>query len=99
MNTSDVVAVAKWNYALIGARCQAVALAAVTAVTAVTGFALAFRTCQDSEAHYGRMNAGPQTQAGEIAADIFRMSTWVSDITEHGFTFNHFRSPATSRCR
>jgi hypothetical protein len=38
----------------------------------------------------GRMNAGPQTQVDEIAPDIFRMSTWVPDITEHGFTFNQF---------
>ena len=36
------------------------------------------------------MNAGPQTQVDEIAPDIFRMSTWVPDITEHGFTFNQF---------
>jgi hypothetical protein len=27
---------------------------------------------------------GPQSRVGEIAGDIFRMSTWVSDITEHG---------------
>jgi flavorubredoxin len=46
--------------------------------------------CPDDEAHYGRMNAGPQTQLDEIAPDIFRMSTWVPDITEHGFTFNQF---------
>jgi flavorubredoxin len=36
------------------------------------------------------MNSGPQTQVDEIAPDIFRMSTWVPDITEHGFTFNQF---------
>jgi flavorubredoxin len=36
------------------------------------------------------MNAGPQTQVDEIAPDIFRMSTWVPDITENGFTFNQF---------
>ena len=36
------------------------------------------------------MNAGPQTQVDEIAPDIFRMSTWVPDITEQGFTFNQF---------
>jgi len=36
------------------------------------------------------MNTGPQTQVDEIATDIFRMSTWVPDITEHGFTFNQF---------
>jgi flavorubredoxin len=46
--------------------------------------------CPDDEAHYGRMNAGPQTQVDEIAPDIFRMSTWVPDITENGFTFNQF---------
>ena len=46
--------------------------------------------CPDNEAHYGRMNAGPQTQVDEIAPDIFRMSTWVPDITENGFTFNQF---------
>ncbi|GAC1395983.1 MAG: hypothetical protein NVS4B6_03070 [Mycobacterium sp.] len=36
------------------------------------------------------MNAGPQTQVDEIATDIFRLSTWVPNITEHGFTFNQF---------
>jgi len=36
------------------------------------------------------MNAGPHTQVDEIAPDIFRMSTWVADITEHSFTFNQF---------
>src|SRR5258705_7463533 len=36
------------------------------------------------------MNAGPQTQVDEIAPDNFRMSTWVPDVTEHGFTFNQF---------
>jgi flavorubredoxin len=36
------------------------------------------------------MNAGPQTQVDEIAPGIFRMSTWVPEITEHGFTFNQF---------
>ena len=36
------------------------------------------------------MDAGPKTQVDEIAPDIFRMSTWVPDITEHGFTFNQF---------
>ena len=36
------------------------------------------------------MNAGPQTQVDEIAPDIFRMSTWIPDITENGFTFNQF---------
>ena len=36
------------------------------------------------------MDAGQETQVDEIAPDIFRMSTWVQDITEHGFTFNQF---------
>ncbi|WP_048468583.1 hypothetical protein [Mycolicibacterium chlorophenolicum] len=31
-----------------------------------------------------------ETQLDEIAPGIFRMSTWVPDITEHGFTFNQF---------
>jgi flavorubredoxin len=30
------------------------------------------------------------TTVDEIGADIFRLSTWVPDITEHGFTFNQF---------
>ena len=30
------------------------------------------------------------TTVDEIAAGIFRLSTWVPDITEHGFTFNQF---------
>jgi flavorubredoxin len=47
-------------------------------------------TCPDNEAHYGRMNAGPNTRVDEIAPDIFRLSTWVPDITENGFTFNQF---------
>lgn len=29
-------------------------------------------------------------QVDEIAPDIYRISTWVPDITEHGFTFNQF---------
>jgi hypothetical protein len=29
-----------------------------------------------------------ETQVDEIAPDIYRLSTWVPDITEHGFTFN-----------
>jgi flavorubredoxin len=44
------------------------------------------------------MNSGSQTQVEEIAPDIFRMSTWVPDITEHGFTFTSSCSPATNRC-
>jgi flavorubredoxin len=31
-----------------------------------------------------------ETQVDEIAPDIYRLSTWVPDITEHGFTFNQF---------
>ena len=30
------------------------------------------------------------TTVDEIAPGIFRISTWVPDITEHGFTFNQF---------
>ena len=30
------------------------------------------------------------TTVDEIATDIFRLSTWVPDITEDGFTFNQF---------
>src|ERR1700739_3566815 len=36
------------------------------------------------------MDSGPQTKVDEIAPDIFRISTWVPDISEHGFTFNQF---------
>jgi flavorubredoxin len=36
------------------------------------------------------MSTGLQTQVDEIAPDIFRISTWIPDITEHGFTFNQF---------
>jgi len=31
-----------------------------------------------------------ETTIDEIAPDIYRLSTWVPDITEHGFTFNQF---------
>lgn len=31
-----------------------------------------------------------ETTVDEIAAGIFRLSTWVPGITEHGFTFNQF---------
>lgn len=31
-----------------------------------------------------------QTKVDEIADQIFRLSTWVPDISEHGFTFNQF---------
>jgi flavorubredoxin len=36
------------------------------------------------------MEASLETQVDEIAAGIFRLSTWVPDITDRGFTFNQF---------
>src|ERR1700730_381403 len=36
------------------------------------------------------METGLQTKVDEIAPDIFRFSTWVPGISEHGFTFNQF---------
>ncbi len=36
------------------------------------------------------MGTDLQTNVDEIAQDIFRLSTWVPGITEHGFTFNQF---------
>lgn len=36
------------------------------------------------------MNPELRTDVDEIAAGIFRLSTWVPGITEHGFTFNQF---------
>jgi flavorubredoxin len=30
------------------------------------------------------------TRVDEIGVDIFRLSTWIPDITEHGFTMNQF---------
>ena len=36
------------------------------------------------------MDAGLHTKVDEIAQGIFRISTWVPGITEHGFTFNQF---------
>lgn len=36
------------------------------------------------------MNPELHTDLDEIAAGIFRLSTWVPGITEHGFTFNQF---------
>src|ERR1700756_1873745 len=36
------------------------------------------------------MSTGRETQVGEIAPDIYRLSTRVPDISEHGFTFNQF---------
>jgi flavorubredoxin len=31
-----------------------------------------------------------ETKVDEIGTDIYRLSTWVPDVTEHGFTFNQF---------
>src|ERR1700730_4243215 len=36
------------------------------------------------------MDTELQTKVDEIAPEIFRFSTWVPGITEHGFTFNQF---------
>jgi hypothetical protein len=36
------------------------------------------------------VNTGLQTNVDEIAQGIFRFSTWVPGITEHGVTFNQF---------
>src|ERR1700759_1695711 len=36
------------------------------------------------------MDTGLQTKVDEIASGIFRISTWVPGITEHGFTVNQF---------
>jgi flavorubredoxin len=36
------------------------------------------------------MDTALQTKVDEIASGIFRISTWVPGITEHGFTFNQF---------
>jgi len=36
------------------------------------------------------MDTALQTTVDEIADGIFRLSTWVPGITEHGFTFNQF---------
>ena len=36
------------------------------------------------------MDTGLQTKVDEIASGIFRISTWMPGITEHGFTFNQF---------
>ena len=36
------------------------------------------------------MDASLRTEVDEIADGIFRLSTWIPDITEHGFTFNQF---------
>jgi flavorubredoxin len=31
-----------------------------------------------------------ETKVDEIGQDIYRLSTWVPEVTEHGFTFNQF---------
>src|SRR2546430_884597 len=49
-----------------------------------------FVTWSQIKAHYGPMNAGPQTQVVEIATDIYRLSTFVADVPPKGFTFNQF---------
>ncbi|MDT5326649.1 MAG: hypothetical protein QOF25_3801, partial [Mycobacterium sp.] len=36
------------------------------------------------------MDTGLDTKVDEIADGIFRFSTWIPDITEHGFTINQF---------
>jgi flavorubredoxin len=36
------------------------------------------------------MNTGLDTKVDEIGDGIYRFSTWVPGITEHGFTFNQF---------
>lgn len=36
------------------------------------------------------MSTGLETTVDEIAPAIFRLSTWIPDISEHGFTFNQF---------
>ena len=36
------------------------------------------------------MDAGFDTKVDEIGDGIFRLSTWIPGITEHGFTFNQF---------
>jgi flavorubredoxin len=36
------------------------------------------------------MSDSTAAQVDEIAPDIYRISTWVPGITEHGFTFNQF---------
>jgi len=43
-----------------------------------------------AEEHDGLMPTGLHTSVDEIADNIFRFSTWVPDISEHGFTFNQF---------
>jgi flavorubredoxin len=36
------------------------------------------------------VSSGLETNIDEIADGVFRFSTWIPDITEHGFTFNQF---------
>ena len=36
------------------------------------------------------MDRSLHTSVDEIADQVFRFSTWVPDISEHGFTFNQF---------
>jgi hypothetical protein len=36
------------------------------------------------------VNSGLETNIDEIADGVFRFSTWIPGITEHGFTFNQF---------
>lgn len=36
------------------------------------------------------MDTASDTKVDEIGVGIFRLSTWISGITEHGFTFNQF---------
>jgi flavorubredoxin len=36
------------------------------------------------------MNTGLDTTFDEIAAGVYRFSTWIPDITDRGFTFNQF---------
>jgi len=38
---------------------------------------------------YG-MNTGLDTTVDQIAAGVYRFSTWIPDITDRGFTFNQF---------
>lgn len=40
--------------------------------------------------HDEAMTTGLHTAVDEIADGMFRLSTWVPGITEHGFTFNQF---------
>src|SRR5213592_340754 len=54
----------------------------------MTGLPSHFVTWSQIKAHYGPMNAGPQTQVVEIATDIYRLSTFVADVPPKGFTFN-----------